>query len=88
MARKNKTEKLNVDNTAWPKVTQGNHSTIIEHKDGKFEMTWDWNKLNEEINNAIREYGLRQSSQAIVGDTSKKAGRKTRTKKGSKNELV
>lgn len=38
---------------SFPKVIKGSHVTITEHKDGTVDMEWDWEKLVEEINQAI-----------------------------------
>jgi hypothetical protein len=37
----------------WPRVTEGNHTKVIEFEDGRIEMVTDWAALNEEINLAI-----------------------------------
>lgn len=37
----------------FPRVTKGTHLTVTEHQDGTVEMDWDWDKLVEEINQAI-----------------------------------
>lgn len=39
--------------STWPKVTKGNHTTFIEHKDGTVEMQTDWLALENEVNQAI-----------------------------------
>lgn len=74
--------------TEWPKTTQGSHLTITEHKNGQIDMTWNWEQLNKDINNAIREYEHSQSSKVVVSEQSQKTGTKANRKKGSKNELV
>lgn len=71
--------------TQYPKITVGSHSTIVEHENGKIEMTWDWDKLNEDINNAIRS--------SITNNISDKSTKTTATnkqskRKGKKNEMV
>jgi hypothetical protein len=85
--KKNSTKKAS--DSVWPKVIQGSHSTITEYEDGRIDMTWDWNKLNKDINDAIDQ---QSESQKINSDSSAKAGKsntgKSKTKKGSKNELV
>ena len=101
MARKKKTDKDVIDEVSkltaeitltdtenWPKITKGSHITITEHQNGRVEMTWDWEQLNKDINNAIREYEHSQSSKVVVGEQSQKTGTKASRKKGSKNELV
>ena len=88
MPRKKKTEDVTVREETWPKITEGTHSVLTEHEDGRVEMSWDWGQLNKEINDAIREYDIRQSSQTVVGEPGKKTGTKTNAKKGKKNELV
>ena len=68
MARKKKTVKTGIDEVAqlvaeeiltdtdtWPKIIQGSHLTITEHENGKVDMTWDWDQLNKDINNAINK---------------------------------
>lgn len=100
MARKKKSEqeiivevsKLTAEETLtatdWPKVFKGSHSTIIEHQDGGVEMSWDWEQLNKDINNAIREYEHSQSGKNAVSEISPKIRSKSNGKKGKKNELV
>lgn len=61
---------------SWPKITKGNHSTIIEYENGNFEIDWNWEQLNKDINNAIRVY--EQRTDKAVGEQ----GKKTSTKKG------
>ena len=87
MATKKKSTKETL-NSVWPKVTQGSHTTIIEHEDGRVDMTWDWDKLNKDINDAINQ---QSTSQKLNGDGSaqtRKGTSKSKTKKASKNELV
>ena len=101
MARKKKTDKDVIDEVSkltaeitltdtenWPKITKGSHITITEHQNGRVEMTWDWEQLNKDINDAIREFNISQSSKTVVGEQSKKTRTKTNPTKGKKNELV
>lgn len=78
-------------NTVWPIVTKGSHLTITEHENGKVDMTWDWDQLNKDINNAINK----EQPTSINGVTSKKSTKTgTRkpnvgtTRKGKKDEVV
>ena len=81
-------------NTEYPKVTVGSHCTIIEHENGNFEMTWDWDQLNKDINNAIN--ARTSANKPEPNKKSKKkssVGGRTNTKpnskrKGEKNEMV
>ena len=50
-----KTEKK-VESPKWPKVTEGRHSTRIEHENGSVEMFTDYEKLLEDIRKAISDY--------------------------------
>lgn len=45
-----------VEAPKWPKVTEGSHSTRIEHEDGRVEMFTDYEKLLEDVRKAIAEY--------------------------------
>jgi hypothetical protein len=52
--RKKKTEELdNVPAKGWPKITQGSHSTRIEHEDGRVELITDWESLQRDVREAI-----------------------------------
>lgn len=42
--------------TKWPKVTEGNHSTRIEHENGRVEFTTHWDKLEKDVKQALRDY--------------------------------
>lgn len=88
MPRKKKTADVIVREETWPKITKGTHSVLTEHEDGRVEMSWDWEQLNKEINDAIRECNIGQSSQTVVSEPGEKTGTKTNAKKGKKNELV
>ena len=54
--KKTNTDKPQPEIVQWPKITQGNHSTFIEHQNGKVEYNVDWDKLAEEINIALTNY--------------------------------
>jgi len=98
MARKKKSEqeiivevsKLRAEETLtatdWPIVTKGSHLTITEHGNGRIDMTWDWDQLNKEINDAILQHS--KSSKDTVSKTSNKTSTKSNGRKGKKNELV
>ena len=88
MSQKKKIENVIVREEIWPKITKGTHSVLTEHEDGRVEMSWDWEQLNKEINDAIRECNIGQSSQSVVSEPGKKTRAKTNAKKGKKNELV
>ena len=45
-----------VKKAKWPKVIKGNHSTRIEHEDGKIEFIHDWDKLSAEVSLAIEKH--------------------------------
>ena len=42
--------------TKWPKVTEGSHSTRIEHENGRVEFTTHWDKLERDVKQALRDY--------------------------------
>jgi hypothetical protein len=75
-------------NSIWPKVTQGSHTTIIEHEDGRVDMTWDWDKLNKDINDAINQQSTSQKINSDSSGQTSKGNSKSKTKKARKNELV
>lgn len=54
--KKSETNPEKVKAPKWPKVTEGQHSTRIEHEDGKIEMFTDYEKLLEDIRKAISDY--------------------------------
>jgi hypothetical protein len=87
MATKKKSTK-ETTNSTWPKVTQGSHSTITEHEDGSVDMTWDWDKLNRDINDAINQVSTSQTIDDELSPQTRKGTSKSKTKKASKNELV
>lgn len=82
MPRKKKTEEV-LNTEIMPKIIQGSHSTITEYRDGRVEMTWDWDKLNKEINDAIQ---LLTNQTGETPSTGRKE--QTKSKKGKKNEMV
>jgi hypothetical protein len=41
----------------WPRITQGNHSTITEYEDGRVEIETNWEVLAQEIDQAIAALG-------------------------------
>lgn len=84
MARKQKEQSTET----WPKITHGSHSTIIEHQNGKVEMTWDWDKLKKDVDDAIREYEHSRSGKDAISEISTKTRSKSNGKKGKKNEMV
>lgn len=51
MARKKKEDV--VENTVWPKVTVGSHSTRYEYEDGRVELVTDWDALQRDVREAI-----------------------------------
>ena len=87
MATKKKSIK-ETTNSTWPKVIQGSHSTITEYEDGSVDMTWDWDKLNKDINNAISQWIESQNINSKLSAQTRKSNSKSKTKKASKNELV
>ena len=56
MAAKKKIKEPVQEQTVWPKVTQGRHSTWIEHENGQVEYQPDWTLLGKEIEEAINMY--------------------------------
>jgi hypothetical protein len=87
MATKKKSTK-ETTNSTWPKVTQGSHSTITEYEDGSVDMTWDWDKLNKDINDAISQWSESQKINSDSSEQARKGTSKSKTKKASKNELA
>jgi hypothetical protein len=87
MATKKKLIK-ETSNPSWPKVTQGSHSTITEHEDGRVDMTWDWDKLNKDINDAISQWSESQKINHNSSTPTRKSTSKSKTKKANKNELA
>lgn len=85
MATKKKSTK---ENSVWPKVTQGSHSTITEYEDGCVDMSWDWDKLNKDINDAIKTISTGQNINIELDTQTRKNTSKAKTKKASKNELA
>jgi hypothetical protein len=85
MATKKKSTK---ENSIWPKVTQGSHSTITEYEDGRVDMIWDWDKLNKDINDAINQQSTSQKLDSEINPKTRKSNSKSKTKKASKNELA
>lgn len=47
----------------WPKVTVGSHSTRTEYEDGRVDFVWDWEKLQQDVKQAILEYEQKQKVQ-------------------------
>ena len=104
MARKKKTVKTGIDEVAqlvaeetltdtdtWPKIIQGSHLTITEHENGKVDMTWDWDQLNKDINNAINKEQPTSIGGVTNQESPKTGGSKRKissTKKGKKDEVV
>jgi len=59
MVRKKKSEQQNNEIAVGivdKKIVEGSHSRFIFNTDGSFEHYIDWNKLGEEINQAIADY--------------------------------
>lgn len=57
MARpKKETTETKPKKTKWPKVIEGSHSIRIEHENGRVEFTTDWNKLEKDVKQALRDY--------------------------------
>ncbi len=46
---------------AWPQIVEGRHSRFIVNEDGSFEHHIDWDRLGEEINQAIADYDKHKS---------------------------
>jgi hypothetical protein len=82
---------------AWPQIVEGRHSRFIFNEDGSFEHHIDWDRLGEEINQAIADYDKHKSitktevSTISNGNTSgpeaskvSKNVKKTKAKKASK----
>lgn len=55
MAKKKQIQEK-IETIEYPKVTEGTHSTFIEHENGDVEHLIDWDKLAEEINKVLTEY--------------------------------
>jgi hypothetical protein len=89
MARKKKTEPEVITE---PVVVKGSHLTVTHHPDGSVDTVWDWDKLAEDIDQAIKEYGNSKIRESDTNQTNtvtplsdsrpKSAGRK---KKETKN---
>lgn len=82
---------------AWPQIVEGRHSRFIFNEDGSFEHHIDWDRLGEEINQAIDDYDKHKSitkteASAIPNIVDRvpeatevsKTVKKTKTKKASK----
>lgn len=69
----------------YPIITRGSHCTIVEHENGNFEMTWDWDQLNKDINNAIQSSITKKVSDKSTKTTTTN---KQSKRKGKKNEMV
>ena len=53
---KKETTETKPKKTKWPKVTEGSHSTRIEHENGQIEFTTHWDKLERDVKQALRDY--------------------------------
>jgi len=42
--------------TKWPKITEGSHSIRTEYEDGHVEFITDWEKLERDVKQALRDY--------------------------------
>lgn len=72
VTRKKATEENNIStpkkksskkSNEWPKVTIGSHSTRTEYEDGRVDFIWDWEKLQQDVKQAIEEYEQKQKNQ-------------------------
>lgn len=53
---KKETTETKSKKTKWPKVIEGSHSIRIEHENGRVEFTTDWDKLEKDVKQALRDY--------------------------------
>jgi len=60
MARQRK--ESTVIKESWPQVVEGRHSRFVFNENGSIEHYIDWNKLSEEINQAIENYDKHKST--------------------------
>ena len=51
--------------SVWPKVTEGKHSTRIDHEDGTITFLTDWDKLAAEVSTAIEKHESNKSKTPI-----------------------
>jgi len=78
----------------WPMVVDGRHSRFVFNEDGSFEHHIDWDKLGQEINQAIADYDKHKSTTKTETEAVSHSGtetrevfktvKKTKTKKVSK----
>lgn len=83
------TKKKIVDTEVWPKITKGSHLTVIEHKSGKTELTWDDEALLKDVQNAILKFesNIPAKSSTVLTKTKKPAKvSKVETKRKKQNE--
>ena len=64
----------------WPLVVDGRHSRFVFNDDGSFEHHIDWDKLGEEINQAIADY------ESLSTKVSSKTSPKTKDKDNTISE--
>lgn len=89
MARKKKIESEVITE---PVVVKGSHLTVTHYPNGSVDTVWDWDKLAEDINRAIKEHEKSKIRESDTNQTNtvtsvsesrpKSAGRK---KKETKN---
>lgn len=49
----------------YPKITRGNHTTFLQHRNGQIEMITDWDALSAEINKAIDDWKKQKPLNAV-----------------------
>jgi hypothetical protein len=62
----------------WPRVVEGSHSRFTFYEDGKFDHEIYWDRLAEDIDNAIKSKTTKNKAEAVsnkfISQTSKKTG--------------
>ena len=76
--KKAKTVEPVVETVTEPKVTKGNHLTVIEWPSGRTTLEWDDAALAKEVREAIEAYELEQLKPAVKAKVAaRKKDRKT-----------
>jgi hypothetical protein len=52
--------------TTWPRVTQGNHLTVTEYKDGRTELDWADDALLQEVRDALSMAAAKEMGNQFV----------------------
>jgi hypothetical protein len=66
----------------WPRVVEGSHSRFTFYEDGKFDHEIYWDRLAEDIDNAIKSKTTKNKADAVSHNVSSKTSKKTGTGAG------